>query len=511
MINISNTLKYSKYSVSPFLIFAILLIGRLLIAGTGCLDDTDEFTYFNIIKDYKLLIRLDIERWGKTVFGDDGNPPEIALRLLQTFFVLAYSRLTGAPQLHPESLYIMYLFNIITSLLILFVFYRILLLLEFKHLTSLLGVTLLGTLVNTNIYIRHILPYDSGLLFQLTALAILLSKDITNKKILLAGVFSAIGLTNYVGYFMFVFINHGFLVLNHSKSFKYAIIKSIVFFIPLVLVVLIFEACAQSIGKSYIEYIIWFSTTIYHGSYSEGLSYIFIYFNLVEKWWGVVLLILFFTGALLAIRSQINEKVKYLLCLSITAYLIYGSYIYFFEKMVFYGRVLHMYYPFIILGVLCFFEQQKLINSKIIAILLIVLSFINYIFIINDLNNIGYPRSYIYSKKLTEEEGKVRISYQNELNCGIDYKERKLMRMENISSSGLDNGEYLLLNFCFFYHYPDDFIETYNKYTIGKNDIVVYEKNHFMSHPAYTFEYCTKQGRDFYLDKQLKLKVIKLQ
>lgn len=39
---------------------------------------------------------------------------------------------------------------------------------------------------------------------------------------------------------------------------------------------------------------------------------------------------------------------------------------------------------------------------------------------------------------------------------------------------------------------------------------LIFSKKHFMSYPAYTFEYCTQKGRKFFIDKSLKVSILEI-
>jgi hypothetical protein len=499
-----------KYYTAGFLVFLILLIGRLLIAGRGYLNDTDELLYLYIIQHHGKVGLIDIRPWVQAVFDMQGQPPEIIIRLFQSFFICIFSKITGSSMTSPGSLLIMGLFNIIVSLLILYIFFKILNRLRFSDIEALTGTFMLGTLVNMNIYTRHILPYDSALLFQFLALYFLLKEDFNYRHVLIAGIFSAVGLTNYFGYFMFVGIQIGFLLFNNYLSVGIFLRRLFTFLLPLVVLVSIYEILTRMYsGQSYLKFVLWYTDTINQGSFKEGLIYIFLYFGLVEKWWGIIVLFLFFCGIYLAYFSKDNRQAKTLLFIAVMAYLTYGSYVFFYEKMVFFGRVLHMYYAFVIIGVLFFIRQQKLIKPTILIGMLMLFALINYCFVIRDLNNIGYPRSIINSEGLYEQGNKVKFSYYNELYAGIEYKNRRQWDIDSLYPPALAQGKYTLVNFAFFKHHPDDFISTYKEYKMKNTDSLIFEKTHFQSHPIYTFEYCDKEGREFFLKKQFKIRVIK--
>lgn len=532
-------------------IFIILLTGRLFISGCGYLDDTDEITYLYILNNFTELVKLNPHPWSDIIFWLFGYFTETVIRLFQAFLQILFSRASGIPVHHLDAFVVPALFNVFVSLLTLLVFYKILIRLKLPPSSALLGIVLLGSLVNTNIYIRHILPYENSFLFFLTGLLILLKEELQNKDVLLAGLCSALGFTTYMGQFMFVFISYGYLVISNRGSLKSLFKKSCVFFAPFVAIILLFEILSQGfIGKSYVIYSMLIKSGQHfgQGSPSQGLYYVFTYFRIVEKWWGIILLVLFFIGVLFTCRGGFNPKINHLLYLAIVSYLVYGCYVVFFKRMHFYGRILHIYYPFIILGVLVFLDQQKAVSKKWAGILMTCAALLNYGFVIAGLNEVGYPRSAIYSQGLIAQEGKVSISYRNEMGCGIYYEDRAKWCMnvvkfydegiskmpeardylekerdytlercrnleesfaDNIEHSGLKEGNYLLLNFCFFRHEFDDVYETYHPYAATESDSLIYDKLHFMSYPAYPFEYCAIKGQDFFIGKQLRLRVFK--
>ena len=141
---------------------------------------------------------------------------------------------------------------------------------------------------------------------------------------------------------------------------------------------------------------------------------------------------------------------------------------------------------------------------------LLFLAIINYGFVIKDFNNIGYPRQAIYQYHLFEERGKIDFSYYEEIGNSLSYGDRENWYIDSTGPALIPSGHYTLVNFCFFNHYPDSFIHTYQPFEKSSRDSVVFEKMHFQSHPAYTLEYCTRTGRDFFINKQLKIRVIRL-
>jgi hypothetical protein len=437
----------------------------------------------------------------------------MAIRLFEYYTLIPVASAMNKSALHPDILYFIGLYNILVSLLTLYVFYRILLKLNFSNELALTGILLLGTLFHSNMYTRHILPYDHALLFQLLAMNLLLRDDLRPRTILFAGLLSAIGLTNYLGCFMFIFINGGLLLLTNYKNPKVALKNCLIFISSFIALVLFYEVLTRIDGKSYFAFLINYSHTVgTEGSSDEGLVYIFLYFYLVEKWWGIFLLLLFFSGSYLLYKKNDTVKAKQLILLAVLTYLTFGGYAYLSHNMVFNGRVLHIYYPFIIVGVLGWVQQQRLlrVNVNRIALVFIFFACINYFFVIKDFNRIGYPRNAIYKYHLFEDKANTKFTYYEDIPGSIKYSDRAGFCIDSIGKSTLLPGHYVLENICFLPTYSDSLLESYKPFHNAETDTVIFEQLHFESHPAYMMEYCTRAGRLFFTNKQLKIRVIKI-
>lgn len=492
------------------LVFLSLLIGRLCIAGIGYLDDTDEWLYYWI--DLHAGTFNHSSTWVRAIFDMQGQPPEILIRFLQYKSVLPLAHFMHKHPLHPDILYYIGLYNIVASLFLLTVVFRILRKLDFSFEWSLTGVFLLGTLFNYNLHTRHILPYDHALIFQLLAFNFLLRKQPSDKIILIAGLLSAVGITTYYGSFMFVFINAGIIVFRNYEKMSATLRKTFVFILPFLLVYGGYELLTRIHGRSYFDFVTQYSTTVNMGSYDEGYNYIFRYFFAAEKWSGVILLLMFFGGIALLFKSKNNVLAKQVLLLGIIAYLSYGTMVYFTHKVVFHGRILHPYYLFIIAGVLFFLRWLKekfpaIPMAKVVS----VFAFVNYGFVIVDFNHIGYPREALYKFQLVDNPTSIQFHYYEEMRM-IPYWQMKDWKWGVDFSKGvaLSLGSYNVGNLGFVFHYPDSAIRVYPFPKFSDRDSLVFEKLHFQSHPAYAFEYCARNGRNIFISKQLKIRITKI-
>lgn len=510
-------MKILKRYLGIILVLAILAAGRFFLLGKGCLDDTDELPFLELLRQSDLLWRGDVDAWNKQVIGLWSTYPETAIRLFQSIFLNFYADWRHLDPISNDALIVMGVFNWIISLLIAWLFYLILLRIGFNHWISALGVLLYGTLLNSNLYIRHILPYDASLLFHLIAVFILLKDKLVNRDVLFSGLFCALGYYTYHGNFTFLFISWFILMFLSQGHWKVKLSNTFLLALPSLLMLLFLEYLSRQSGKGFFEHTILFSGTIYHGSTDEVLSYVFKYFYLVEKGWGLFVLLLFFVGSTWAIyrRELFSLKLKLFLFTGVATYLLFGIYNQITDYMVFYGRVFHMYYPFIVVGALSIIVQFR----KMLVPLAVVGAIVNFGLVIKGLNQIGYPRSMVFEYHLFDNTDKTQ--FFNESKAGIVYNHKLRYfheydwdvpeyRLPKPKAYYVPKDSLILLNFAFFFHYPDDFIESYRKFHPPANAHLLVERPHFMSHPAYTFEYCTRTGRQFFLDKQLKIGIYEI-
>lgn len=496
-----------KQNLLFILVFFFLLIGRLSISGVGYLDDTDEWLYYWIHENNGQFDKSDT--WVKGIFAMQGQLPEMLIRIIQYKTVLPIAYHLHKFPLHPDILWFIGLYNITASLLLLFIVYKILRKLDFGFDWSLTGVLLLGTLYNFNIHTRHILPYDHALILQLSAFNLLLRKEISSKNVWGAGLLSAIGLTTYFGSFIFIFINAGLVALRLHSKYTVTVKKLIFFVIPFLLVFGGYELLTRINGRSYWAFVTKYSTTVNMASYDEGYDYIFRYFYSVEKIWGVILLIVFVGGVVLLFMQRGNALVKKVTTLGLVAYISYGSMVYFTHKLVFHGRILQPYYLFVLIGVLV---ALKAIKHKIKTLPIwpfILLALVNYSFVVQDLNNICYPREAIYRFQLVENPAPIKFHYYEEMATPIHYWQMTNWYIDTSNGIVLPIGEYNVGNLCFNFHYPDSAIHIYPAPKIQAGDSVIFEKLHFQSHPCYVFEYCARNGRNIFIEKQLKIRIVK--
>ena len=497
-----------KKQLAFILVFLILLGGRLLLSGTGYLDDPDEYVYHFLLCYYEGISNFDPFFWCKANFHNNFFPLEVLIRLLQSKLALYYAAYLELPPDHVRVMIVPGLFNILVSLGNIFLVYKILIKLGFDKNLALLGILVYGTFLSTNIYTRHILPYENSYFFVLLCIYFLIQEHFTFKQLFLSGFFFACAYAAYFGFFLTYFVGIGYIVFSQPLKNWTNTLKQITYFtIPVVIYVLTFDLISRIyFDQSYILYTLNFTSTIYQGSYSEGLVYAFLYMFKVEKIWGLVFLLSALAGIYIIIRNEGQSALKKLILIYLLIYLLFGLNAVILEGMVVYGRVFRMYYLPLLLGFLYLLKQLDE-KKRIYAYFLIPIAAIaNYGFIIQDLNSLAYPRCEIQKNGMISDSQKnIDISYLGSLKCALTYKAGE--QFTGINESSLKPGTYVFQNACFF-HNDGDLSQVYKPLPPTDGEII-FQKKHFMSHPAYTFEYCSKEGRKQLLQTPLYMILIK--
>jgi hypothetical protein len=159
-----------------------------------------------------------------------------------------------------------------------------------------------------------------------------------------------------------------------------------------------FEALAQFAGTSYIRSVFKLSDTVTMGLYSEGYVFVWRYLRDVEGLVGIVLFVLFvgFAGLSLWRREvSLPRAARVAMIAAIFGYLVHASMGVFFEKMVFYGRVLAMYIPFLVGGAILGLVHLRRPRLRQVGIcVLITASAWSFMTFARGYNEVRYPAEF---------------------------------------------------------------------------------------------------------------------
>ena len=153
-------------NVMQGLLMLILLV-RLSFLGTGAMTFPDEARYYASYDAIDGLFPIShggFDSFNANIQQTQGRPGDALLRVVPAGIQLQLEKMTGISHHSQGSLLIPVVFNYFILLWSLYLFYRIAQLLLHHQSAALLSTLVYACLVNTNLYIRHVLPYDTGML-----------------------------------------------------------------------------------------------------------------------------------------------------------------------------------------------------------------------------------------------------------------------------------------------------------------------------------------------------------
>jgi hypothetical protein len=359
--------KISRYAIYLFyiLIISIFLL-RIRLIGQGITHFADEVRYFNSIEAVKEFAQGNFKRGITLLNSTQGRPGDAFIRLLPAIVQAVMYKALGINTVTPQSLVVAVWMNWIVLIINTVLFYKVAVRFHSISIAQVATVVYV-TLINSNIYLRHILPYDIAIGLFLWALLLVLREQASYTPVrrsvyVKAGVLSGLCFAVYPGYFLAPLIVGVMAIDIPIKRFKAELARlfasGLLFVLGFGGVLLLFELIATGGSSSYLMSSRELSTTINQGDFSAGFSFAPEYLLVVEKLMGWVLLGLLPVAATLLTRSTTllsNHAVTPRVQLEKLAILLgfgwfsYASLAYFGHSLVFYGRTLHLFIPLLVL------------------------------------------------------------------------------------------------------------------------------------------------------------------
>ena len=248
-------------------------------------------------------------------------------------------------------------------------------------------------LANSNVWVRHMVPYYESLLMGLAALWLLSCEGGSRRRAVVrafvAGLLSTLAYASYPGFYPFVILNALVMLAVAPKR----VASAVAYATGAALVIGGFELLACSVGTSYLQDMLhsqermglWAGAPWNMGAPEEGYVFIWRYMRDVEGWAGIVLLVGSVCGAGLLLtrsRAEFPRAARVGIATAIACYLLHASAAVFFQKMVFYGRFLTLYLPFVVCGAVVALKQIPRSAVRRIGVCAVALvsvgSFVNF-------------------------------------------------------------------------------------------------------------------------------------
>ena len=474
------------------MVLCMSIIGKMYLLGKGYLSFPDEFRYISAQDFIEFLKKGDFKIALTQLFEVQGRPGLVIAAIIPAGIQIGIANYLMIPYNSPTSAWIIYIYNILIYLLILWNIFKLCTKLGFTVYQSLLALIVFTFTLNSFIYLRHTFPYDTSLLMGLIAFNLAISKNAKSLfSMLLQGLSISACFLIYPGYFPLVFAFAVFWLYANRDSFKsnvwikFGFLFSLAFLMPFLFI----EGLANICNKSYFFDAKQLSETIIQGSFEEGFSFLFKYLWQVENGLGVFyvfgVLGFFFIvfKKVIQTRAQLNQT-EWLFLSVAAGFLFYGSLVFFMHKMVFYGRIIHQFVPFI--AVFAVYTTFQILKSETLKKQLIwVLPVLMAVLSINAYRQylvVEYPRDFFHKTNRTGALKARTIEYSCQWFGSLP-------RIEKFGdTNNIRHDKIILVNWC---HPAGDSVQTgkiWNRFAPASGQKLIARAPHYMSYIGYQFE-----------------------
>lgn len=426
------------------------------------------------------------------LFEVQGRPGLVIAAILPAGVQIVLSNYLMVPYNSATAAWVIYVYNIIIYLLILGCLFRVSTKLGFTIYQSLLTLILFTFTLNGFIYLRHTFPYDTSLLCGLLAFNLLLGDSPQSfRSLIFQGLAIAACFLIYPGYFPLVFAFAFCWLFQYRASFgsagwiKQGLVFSVAFSVPFIVIELLAGMC----GKSYFFDAKQLSQTIIEGSFEEGFSFLFKYLWQVEQGLGLFymlgsIIVLYFICSKIIFTKTTLDRTEWLFVAIAIGFVFYASLVFFLHKMVFYGRIIHQFMPFMALftiyGFFLVIKSEKLKKqlTGALPILILTLSFSAY----RQYSGMEYPRDFFNRNNRNDALNARSIEYSCQWLSSLPRVE-KFVDTQNIKFEKI-----ILVNWC---HPSGDSAQNgkqWNHFIPCLGQKLLAKAPHYMSYIGYQFE-----------------------
>jgi hypothetical protein len=397
-----------------------LLALRASLLGRGALSFPDEGRYLPVFDGLALLLdgkmraglsHLAGTSWGRPGFSFVALGPALLQMELQGRF--------GLDRLDPRSLLAVSGFNVACSLLSAVLFYRVLRALFPEPRWMAAALTgLHALLAASNLYLRHLLPYEAALLLMMVSLERGVAFLTGPRRwggvgsALASGAAAGLGFAIYPGFYPMPAIVGAAVLLVAFRQGRWPGATWLAGFPSgLGLALLPFVRLP---GYDYRGELRWLSASVVQGDFDEGFRFVFEYLWRVEGVMGLILM----AAAAIALGTVAGDGIRWLrvrsapdgpalvaqalftVAAAVMLFQMVNAYV--LQRMVWYGRLLHVYYPFLVIGLGLALSRLPL--AKLQARTVVVLGVLQVLCAVRFFHGyaaLAYPRDVLYSLRIT--------------------------------------------------------------------------------------------------------------
>ncbi|HZR23805.1 MAG TPA: hypothetical protein VFA59_09475 [Vicinamibacterales bacterium] len=317
----------------------LLLAGayRVSLLGRGAVAFVDETLYFKAAMALRALAAGHVRVAVFDLVTNNARPGDALLKLIPAS-LQAIALTMGYPVLDPTSLLIPTACNVLVSLILLWIVYRLCLVWTAgDEAVSLTVAAVYAMLPSSNVYIRHLFPYDWALTVALAVLWGIVALEMTGGRVAALAFLAGSVAVIYPGYYPLVGVLAVALLVRRAPI--------VIVAAGLAAPVLMTEALARWAGFSYLASARELSGTIVGGSFDEGWVFLPRYLIEVDRAGGIVLIAGAIAFAAVFVRQLTRSRhvpvVHWILAAAATGWAWQAILSSAARKMVLYGRLIH--------------------------------------------------------------------------------------------------------------------------------------------------------------------------
>jgi hypothetical protein len=479
-----------------FLVLIIVVaVYRFSLLGHGALAFVDETLYFSSVKALQSLSAGDVRGAVAGIAVARGRDGAAVLQL-SVAALQAIPAHFGIPASNLRSLLIPTAANVFVTVLSLYFVFGVGVALVESESAALAGAATYALLVNTNLYVRHVLPYDWAVCLGLCAAWLAFAKPKTSGLAVWTGALLGGVLTVYTGYYPLCGAA-GLAILWEAwatRERRDAVRFAITFALSAAAVIAAMELLFRAGGLSYIDSLRDVHRDIIFSSYGDGFLFLPEYLLDVERFSGLVLIL----GAVVYIWHMATRFVRgvlrpidRLMLPMIVAYLAQAASSSFLQAIPLFGRLMHPWMPFLawmLADALTYAPEKQRRTAYAGTFAALAISAVAAAWTYWPLK---YPPDVLYEFGI--DMSKVAPDRMLcELYPGTSYASPgPLNRATNAPYT--NDGNYVLLNFCqALPSVPSPRVHA----AIPANAARIFDGPHWMSFPAYAYEGLIKADRE---------------
>ncbi|SNC60175.1 hypothetical protein SAMN06265337_0204 [Hymenobacter gelipurpurascens] len=465
-------------------LLVLVVLARLaLLANGGALAFPDEERYLESVKAIEQLVAGNLEQACLHLADTQGRPADGLLRLPVAALQVVWHQMGGPAPDTPVSLRLPQLMNYLVLLGNALLLYHLARRWQSKQL-ALMTVLVYAALASTNMYVRHLLPYDMALGIVLLALGHLTNPHSTVHPFrlgLATGLLSLLTVAVYPGYYFAPLLLGSLLLIRLPwrswwKGFPGSLAGALALVLPL-------EALTRYGHISYLRSLQSISSTITQGDFTEGFSFIGKYLWQAEGVMGLLLLLTALPGAWLLARTQsplAKSVMRTLGLLPLGLWLLHAILVYFAHSFVFYGRIVHFFIPFLVLYAVTAFAALPPSARRIGLAGLVIVTLGQFGQFLQQFLPLTYPRDILAAHNVQPKDS---LTYLNEsaVPHGWDFAPPPAATTRAAGSGA----SYVLINFTYPFWLSTESCGFVPPPTGAR---LVFDAPHFFSFPAYGFE-----------------------